>query len=190
MSRGLTAADRIATFVLGLLLLASGSAIVAWQLGYLDRFVTSGLDTTWVQQTVASEWYPWVSAALGLVVALTALWWLSAHLRTHRMGEHTLDGSDMSGRFTVEPDSVAAAAAASLTDSPGIVSAKGKAIIERGAPVMAISTVVAPSFTVADALPAAAELRDHIRSAMDAPDLPVRVELNRVAAEGDRVRVQ
>lgn len=188
MSRGLAAADRIATAVFGMLLLACGAALIAWQQGYPEHLADSALNTRALHHAVTSGWYPWASASTAILVAILTLWWLYAHLRTPQMSEPSLQGSNTTGRFTVKPNSAAAAAAASFADTPGIASAKGTALIERGTPLVIITAAATPRLAIPDTLPAAAQLRDDVQSAMDTPGMPVRIELKKLAS--DRTRVQ
>lgn len=188
MSRRLAALDRVATFFLGALLLSVGAALIAWQQGKL--LPNTVFETSAIRTTVASDWYPWASAVGAMIVILLALRWFIAHLRVPKMGQFTLPGSNTSGRFVVLPDSVADAAAQALSRTPGIATAKGKAIIERGAPILVISATGTRELSLAELLSAAEDARANVRAALDSPALPVRVELTGFARERHRVPVK
>lgn len=188
MSRRLAVCDRLAAFLLGLLLLAGGAALIAWQQEFI--FPDTTLDTSELRAAVATDWYRWASAALGIALVLIALRWFIAHLRVQKMKEFSLAGSGDCGRHVVLPNSAADAAADALTRVPGIASVKGKAIIERGTPLVVLSATVTRSLLLADIANAAEETRAQVRAALDSPELPVRIELTSTARERDRARVK
>ncbi|GGC75175.1 hypothetical protein IEU95_01235 [Hoyosella rhizosphaerae] len=189
MSRTLATVDRIATLLLGVLLAASGGALIAWQLGHLDAVAPNRVDTTGLQDVADASWFPWASAATGLALGLIALGWLLKHFRRHHMTPvHLTAAEGSTGMFTIKPDTVASAAAESLAQTDGIASATGKALVDRGTPVILISCTIEPHADLDDVLTAAQNTCAQIQDAVGDPQQMVRIELDKVAKK-DAARI-
>jgi hypothetical protein len=127
MSRLTLTLDRIATLLVGLVILAAGLyALVWWQ----DRATTipARLHTSVLNDVTAEGWWPWAAAIGGLVLVFVGVRWLAAHLPRRSLPAFRLPGSSPRGRLQIESSAVADAAARELSAAPGISDA-----LKRGA---------------------------------------------------------
>lgn len=185
MSRGVLAVDRVAAVLLGLLLIAAGVAGLAWWTG--DLAPGTSLDTSAVGGATGAGWYPAACAGLAVVLALLALWWLLAHLPQRRVGLVALPGSGPRGALRAEGDGPTRAAAQVLGAVPGVRSATGRLVRDRGRLVAELSATVEARADLAEVAAAAAQVRGQLLEVLGRPDVVGRVRL-RVARtdRGDR----
>lgn len=175
ISRPIMALDRVATLVLSLALLTLGLLGIWWWTGTGPLPTKSS--TTPVQDVVATGWWPWASALLGLLLVYLGIRWLAAHLSRSTVTELQLRGSGKQGTLIVTAGKVTDAAAESFADTLGVRSAKGTMIRDRGQLVAKITAVVE---AYAD-LPAIAKQADRVAAefahVLGRDDLRCRVEL-------------
>ncbi|GAA4117051.1 hypothetical protein GCM10022215_17280 [Nocardioides fonticola] len=127
--------DRAAVLVAGLLLLALGLLGLDWRADtVLDLRPT--LSTAAGQDAVATAWFPWVGAAVGLVLIVLGLLWLLAHVRRPGTGAIRLAASDHTGRLEVDARSLARAAAADLAARTPLEDVRGSVATHRGTTVV------------------------------------------------------
>ena len=130
MTRAVTAIDRLAAFVFGVVLIALGAGALLWNTHWIPRtpevITAPGLVT-------ASEthWWPWAVAGVGLLLVVVALRWLVAHLPMTRVRQTTLSVGT-GGVVSADLGEVADAAGRALQASPDVHSAKGRAVLDRG----------------------------------------------------------
>ena len=131
MSRAVIAFDQFASFLVGILLVAAGAFALVW---WLDLFswLPPALNTSPVTDTTSQAWWPWVAGLVGAVLALLGLRWLAGHLPNSGVGELTLPGSDTQGKLRAAAAPMAKAAAEVLEAAPGVRSASGRMLRERG----------------------------------------------------------
>ncbi|MEV8378525.1 hypothetical protein AB0P21_37650 [Kribbella sp. NPDC056861] len=143
MGRGLIALDRVAAFVLGLLLLAGGAAALAWKYDVFadapDRIRLPDLPNL-----VTEDWWPWAIGAAGITFVLMALSWLLRHIPRRRINRLSLEGSSAEGRLTADVDSAVGAAAQVLAGTPNVRSCSGHLITDRGEVVAELKTTIEP----------------------------------------------
>jgi hypothetical protein len=186
VSRRVLALDRVAAVLLGLVLVAGGVAGLAWWTGDLAPGTT--LDTAAVGTVVDAGWFPAACAALAVVLAVLALWWLLAHLPRRRPGQLALPGSGREGALRVAADGPARAAARVLAAVPGVRSATGRVVEDRGRLVAELSATVEPRADLAEVAAAAGEVRGQLLEVLGRPDVAGRVRLAVARAErGSRV---
>ena len=139
ISRPIMALDRVATLVLSLALLTLGLLGIWWWTGTGPLPTKSS--TTPVQDVVATGWWPWASALLGLLLVYLGIRWLAAHLSRSTVTELQLRGSGKQGTLIVTAGKVTDAAAESFADTLGVRSAKGTitAVVEAYADLPAIA---------------------------------------------------
>ncbi|ULE31869.1 alkaline shock response membrane anchor protein AmaP [Mycobacterium sp. IDR2000157661] len=153
MRRFVTGVDRLGAFVLGLLLLAIGVGLLAWAVVHFDNATV--LTAPGLATAAASDWWPWATAAAGVVLVPLGMRWLLSRGLAEHAGPLTLPGSDRTGRLTVDLGSLASAAADQLNSHPAIRSAKGSAIVDRGAPSIQLKATAFSAETLASAVHAA-----------------------------------
>jgi hypothetical protein len=152
MSRRVLAWDRIAVFVVAVVLLALGAAVALWGAGQLTRLWAGApdrLSTSGVTATYGQSWWRAVSIAAGAVLTLLGLWWLLAHVPRTHVGALRLPGSGSHGRLSVDGDSAVAVAADVLADVRGVRSATGRLKQTRGQILAEMSVTAGPGTDLA-----------------------------------------
>lgn len=116
--------DRLATALVGLLLVAAGLLAVEWRydlvLGLARR-----LDLTGVDDVLASQWWPWVLAMAGVSLALLGLRWMLAHVSTPNGTVVRTMNDDDTGSSRLDLSSLATATAARFAELAPVVSSGG-----------------------------------------------------------------
>lgn len=179
MKRATASLDRTSTAVVGLALIALGGGAIAWQRGKFPG--RERIDAAFVDTTVDAGWWPWALGAAAIVLVLLGLWWLLAHLPRRSVGTvafASTPDSDVDGRLSVDLTTAAKSAAKSLADHPGVVSASGRSVSDRGERVVEISATLDPAATSLDAVSAAAaQTRNDIVTSLDGTPAAVRILL-------------
>lgn len=155
MNSATTVLDRMASLVMGLMLVTLGVGMIIWSLHLVDGtpvYVTApGLVTA-----AGTAWWPWATTGAGLLLIPLGVRWLLAHHPARRAGALTLaDSSSAQGRLSADLGSLAQAAAAELRKHPAIRSASGKAVIDRGKPSLHLDVTAAGTDSLAHAAAAA-----------------------------------
>jgi hypothetical protein len=181
---GARRANRVVLALLGLLLLAAGSAGLAAGLGAFG----AGVRTRMVLPSATREWmsgraWCWLLVAAGcIVVALLALRWLFAQASTGRIGELELESDRRGGRTVLAGRAVADAVAEEIDSYRGVRRASAYLLGNHAA-----ATLVVDATLDGRADPAEVRARiqsdacTHARQALKMSDLPVRLQL-RLAA--------
>ncbi len=124
--------DRLLAAVLGVLTAAAGVAVVLWSLGAVPQW-PSTLDLSWILASVVdTDWWPWASAGVGVLLALVAVTWLLRRARPVPRPPALSQASTDAGAVRVDLDSVAAAVARRLQEAAPISAARGKGVDVRG----------------------------------------------------------
>jgi hypothetical protein len=134
--------------VVGLLVLVVGVAGVAWPLGWLERWVprtTDRLDVPWLADAAERDWWPLVLGVVGVLLVMVGLRWLVAHLPSRRLRDVGLPGTAATGRLTADPGAVAAAAATVVQDTPGVRTARGRALDDRARRTVELTVTIEPT---------------------------------------------
>ena len=177
MKRATASLDRTSTAVVGLALIALGGGAIAWQRGKFPG--RERIDAAFVDTTVDAGWWPWALGAAAIVLVLLGLWWLLAHLPRRSVGTvafASTPDSEVDGRLSVDLTTAAKSAAKSLADHPGVVSASGRSVSDRGERVVEISATLDPAVTSLDAVSAAAaQTRNDIVTSLDGTPAAVRI---------------
>lgn len=131
MSRSAAFFDRFLALLIGVVLIVVGAAALIWNTTLLpdkpDMLTAPGLVSA-----TDSTWWPWVIGIGGVVLIILALRWLLAHSPASKVKDLQLTGSGREGALIADIGSVADGAARALESSPGVHSAKSKAILDRG----------------------------------------------------------
>jgi hypothetical protein len=131
MTRFATTIDRLAALVFGLALIALGVGVLVWNTywipGVPEKITAPGL----VAATNA-DWWPWAVAGVGILLVLIALRWLVVHTPKSRVRALPLSTGGV-GAISVDLGQVADAAARALQRNADALSAKGRAVVDRGA---------------------------------------------------------
>ena len=146
MRRSVLAFDRVLMMLLGIALVILGLAAIGWQTGFLSRIwpgVPDALHVDMTQVTSKPNFAP-IAAGAGVLLVLVGLWWLIAHVPRRGVGPLRLPSTGMPGRLTVDPNAAIEAAADVLADDPGIHSASGAVLTDRGQIVVRLRAVVDP----------------------------------------------
>ncbi|WP_432572095.1 hypothetical protein [Kineococcus sp. SYSU DK005] len=187
MSRGVLGLDRVVTALLGLVLLAGGAAAVAWWGGWLARVLPGApreLSTAGADGVVEAGWFAAACAAAAVVLAVLALWWLLAHVPRRGAGTLSLPGSGAGGQLRLEPDGVADAGARELELTPGVRSAGGRVLDDRGELVVELRATVEPTADLGEVAAAADGVSARLRQVLGRDDARGRVLLS--VARDDR----
>lgn len=185
MRRSIAATDRIVTLIVAVALLALGVLGVLW---WLERWLPlqEQVRTTTATDLMASWWWPYALAVLGVVLALLALRWLLAHFATSGIRQVSLPGSGKAGRLSVDVKSAASAAADALADTPGIRSARGTAVRQRGELVADIRTELEADADLSEVAAAADRVSSDLAHVLERPDIHCRVRVSVSKQQGGR----
>ena len=194
MTRTSIALDRLATFLLGLVLIAVGAGAAVWAAASVWNIETlRGLPelVTAPQMVNASQapWWPWAATAIGAVLVLSGLRWLTLHTAAPKAKTLQLEGSGPEGRLCADLGQVAAGAARVLAQRADIHSAQGTAIIDRGVRTFDFEvTTDSPDDLAAVAAAVDAVCRDAVSMVGD-PSLATctRIRIAKTAHNGRRV---
>lgn len=120
MKRLLT--DRLLVLLIGVGLAAGGILLADW--GH-DRLLAlpSSLDTSPAATLTDESWWPWAQGGTGVVLALLALWWLTARLPRRGPSTLGLSGSDRNGTATLDLGSLGSTLTGRLEQSGTVTGA-------------------------------------------------------------------
>ena len=131
MTRLATTLDRLAAAVFGLALIAIGVGVLVWNTYWIPGIPVM-ITAPGLVAATNTEWWPWAVAGVGIVLVLISLRWLFVHTPKSRVRALPLS-TGAAGTISVDLGQVADAAASALERSPNAHSAKGRAVVERGA---------------------------------------------------------
>ncbi|TXR57953.1 hypothetical protein [Quadrisphaera setariae] len=180
MSRKTAGFDRLAIFVLGLVLVAGGAAVGAWGLGLLDDVGLSGpqsISTQGATDAAQQGWWPYATAAGALVLGLLALWWLLAHVPHRGTDALRLPGSSSKGSLALDGDAAAAVAAQVIAEVAGVRSASGKVVSERGQLIAELDVTAEPEVDLLALDAAVVEVSRDLATVLSRPDVRGRVHV-------------
>jgi hypothetical protein len=140
--------------------------------------VPGQLSTDGAGDVLTIVWWPWASGAAGALAILLGLWWLSAHVPRTGAGVLALPGSNRTGRLLVDPAAVAGAAAEVLADTPGIRSAHGRVLRDRGELVVAITGTVDARADLGEIVDAVDAVAATVKSVLSRDDARARIRLS------------
>ncbi|MFC4071790.1 hypothetical protein [Actinoplanes subglobosus] len=167
MRRLVLGLDRTVTLVLGSALIAAGIVLV-FRPGLRPR-----LDAVALHSATGQPWWPWACALL----AITGVWWLLAHLPRPTIAALLLPGSGQPGRLLLDPRGPATLAAEILAETPGVRSAHGRVLRDRGQIVVVINAVAEPHANLDDIADAADAVTADLHAVLDRDDVTARVNL-------------
>lgn len=180
MTRTTVAVDRLLTFLVGLVVGATGLALFAWWAGWLPG-AGERLDLAAVADLERQVWWPWALGAVGVVLVLLGLRWLASHLPDRGVTHLVLPGSGADGRLVVAAGPVAAALAATFQETPGVRSARGAIQRDRGQIVARVNAMVEDEADLRVVAAAAERASAELQRALQRDDLRCLFRL-RVAA--------
>jgi hypothetical protein len=194
VSRRVLGLDRFLALLLGLVLVALGAAVGAWGLGQLTRVWPSApgqVSTGPVTNALGASWWAGAAAAGAVVLGLLGLWWLLAHIpRRSTGGPLRLSGSDRSGALSVDGSAAAQTAAEVLAETPGVRSASGKVVSDRGQLVAEISVTAEPSVDLTELAEAVERTTADLNTVLGRSDLRGRVAVHIARRERSQPRVR
>lgn len=180
MSRGVIAFDRAASLMVGILAITMGAFAVVWWLELFD-WLPRSLDTAPVTDATSQSWWPWVAGLAGVALVLMGLRWLASHLPNNRVGDLTLTGSGAQGKLRAAATPVAKAAAEVLAGTPGVRSATGRVLRERGQLVARLGATIETDADLLTVTSVADQVAADLARVLDRGDLHCQVRL-KVAA--------
>jgi len=188
MTRTLAGLDRLLALLLGLVLLVAGIAAIVWKGGWYHQAPRT-LTAPWLSSATTASWWPWAAGIGGIVLILLALRWLVAHLPHRRAASVKLAGSDHTGNLTADLKAVAAAAATSLADTPGVRSTSGTAITDRGQLTLTLTATLEPTANLATVAAAAERTCAQLAAALPDPNIAAQVHLRVARSARSQPRV-
>ncbi|MBD7951163.1 hypothetical protein [Oerskovia rustica] len=105
MNRTVLRLDRVLLALVGLVLVAVGVAALLWTTGTLAEYVDGvpdRLDTSPATDAASQTWWPFVTGAVALILAIVAVWWMLAHLPARSVAEQDLPGSSRAMRLRID----------------------------------------------------------------------------------------
>ena len=185
MSRRVDTANRTVLTLLGLLLLGGGGVGLAASFGAFG-------DPPPVLPAPARRfeddqpWFWWALAGVCLLIALLALRWLLAQLRTDRLSRLDLTRDDREGRTVVHAGALTDAVEEEAKALRGVAGASAR-LLEDHARKLTVAVELADYADVAEVRRVIEDrVVAHARQAVDDPDLPVDVELRPGRRSGSR----
>jgi hypothetical protein len=189
MSRTTIGLDRVVLFIVAIGLIGVGAAGIAWWLD-LVSWLPARMDLSWARDTVGQSWWPWVAGVAGLVAVLVGLRWLIGHLPDRAVDDLTLSGSDPGGRFRAAANPVARAAAQMLAGAPGVRSASGKVLRERGRLVARLTATIETRADLQAIATTADQLAADLGAVLGRDDLRCQVQLKTATRTRAQPRVR
>ncbi|MER6093871.1 alkaline shock response membrane anchor protein AmaP [Streptomyces bluensis] len=186
--------NRVLLGLVGLVLVVAGGSVLAVGLGVKppswwvyhgrhDVLLSAAARTRWRGE---SWWWPTVIAVLA-VVLLLALWWLSAELRRHRLGEVLVDTGDGEGAL-LRGRALEGALSGEAGQLDGVERAQVRLTGRRSAPEARVRVLLQPHVAPGDALRRlAAEAVAHARDSAGLAALPAEVRMRGTSHRADRV---
>ncbi len=189
MSRLTITVDRFLAFLLALALIAGGIVTTLWGVDRVDPF-TGPLDLGPVTDATDRSWWPWAVGGAGAVLLLLALRWLFSHLPRRRTGPLKLAGTGRAGRLLADGNSVAQAAAGALESVPGVRSAHGRVLRERGQTIAHLNAGSDADADLAGVAEGADLVSSQLRHVLGREDLVCQVQLRLSGRDQHRTRVR
>ncbi len=188
MSRLATGLDRLLVLLVGLVLIVVGAGAILWQLATFSQ-APKTLTAPGLVHATTQSWWPWAVGIGGAVLILLSLRWLGAHVPGRKVHDVKLAGSDATGKLTVDLSALAAAAAEALAEAPGVRSATGKAVTDRGRRTLELIATMEPTADLAAVTVAVDRVGADLNQALAEPAIATRVHLHsaRRARSGPRV---
>ncbi|GAA2135306.1 hypothetical protein [Glycomyces algeriensis] len=165
-------ADRPASAVIGLLLLAAGAAVIDWRFDLAG--VWNRIETDEVNTTVEADWFAWAALAAAVVLAVLALWWLIARLPRPTEGRVALaaTGSD---RIDLDVRSVAPRLRTDLERNAPVDRVTSRRFEIRGGQLVSLHAHVDPRADGASLINAANAITESVATAFPDGEVTVRV---------------
>jgi hypothetical protein len=176
MSRATIAVDRLVTFILALALLASGAGAAVWGTDRVSP-LSGSLHFAPVAEATTKTWWPWAAGAGGVVLVLLGLRWLLSHLPRRGIGPVKLTGTGRGGRLEADAGSAATAAAQVFEATPGVRSAHGTMMHERGHILARLNVTIEPHADLTQISEAADRISAQLRHVLGRDDLTCRIQL-------------
>lgn len=177
MSSRVDGVNRTVLALLGLLLLVAGALGLALSFGAFGNAGRPVLPQPARDFARGEPRFWWAAAGGCLALALLALCWLMAQLRTERVGRLDLTRDDRDGLTTVRAGALADAVEAEARELRGVAGASAHVLDRSGHRL--VLTVDLTDY--ADIVDIRSALEDrvvaHTRQALNSPDLPVEIEL-------------
>ena len=173
--------NRVLVALLGLLLLVGGvltlvRSFAGFGARLADDQLLSGAETRFVERY--SPWSWTVVAVVAALVALLALRWLLAQLRTDRIGPMQLEPDPRGGATTLHPSAVATAVCEEIESYRGVKSARAKLLHDPRRPDLVLSVDLDERADVAATRARIeADAVAHTRQTLGLDDLPTRLTL-------------
>lgn len=177
MTRVTVSIDRLATLVVAVVLAVVGLLALDWRYdGLLD--LPASTSTGAAADLTGATWWPWAVGAVGVLLVLLGLRWLWSHVRSSTVSQLNLPGTGEQGRLRVNAKAAASAAAATLSNSPWVRSARGRVTRDQGQLVVALHADVAPEADLQDVAALCDSTAADLARVLRRPDLHCRVRLH------------
>jgi hypothetical protein len=176
-----TRTNRIALLVVGLILLAGGTAALLAGLGAFgarraDQPVFSDGLVRFADRNAA--WFWPVVAMVAVIVGLLALWWLLLQARRNRVGDLDLERDHSHGRTRLGAAAFTDAVADEIESYRGVAGASARLLGTSADPRLSLRVYLDGRVDLGEVLRRIeAEALAHARAALSADQLPTRIEL-------------
>lgn len=153
MNRTVLRLDRVLLALVGLVLVAVGVAALLWTTGTLAEYVDGvpdSLDTSPATDAASQTWWPFVTVAVALILAIVAVWWMLAHLPARSVAEQDLPGSSRAMRLRIDRGAVADATAHAAQQVPSVRRATATLRDEGSELVLSLLVTVDPAADLPD----------------------------------------
>lgn len=179
MNHGPAAGHRFTVGLIGALLVAAGAAAIGWRLEVDSiRQLVNRIDFDAPQRAADGRWWPAVLAAVAIIALLWGTSLVVTALRTGKIDDIQLTGSDSGGSLTIPPKLLASSVADDLRGHRMFDRVKAVATDDRGRKLVRITVTAQPHHTYDEIAAVVEDSVELIRTAVDGADLRVQALLH------------
>ena len=179
--------NRVLLALLGLLLLAAGVLTLVRSFGGLGSSLADDPVLGAPQERLFQDYSPWAWIGVAVVaglLALLALRWLLAQLRTDRAGDLELETDDRRGSTTLHPGAVTAAVCEEVESYRGVRAASARLLHDARHPELVLQVDLEARADIAQTRERVEnEAVAHVRQALELAQLRTRLVLRPTARE-------
>ncbi|PVY30089.1 hypothetical protein C7458_105336 [Williamsia muralis] len=179
MNHGPAVGHRFTVGLIGILLVAAGVAAIGWRLEIDSiRQLVSRIDLDAPQRAADGRWWPAMLAVFAIIALLWGASLVLTAVRTGKIDDIRLTGSDSGGSLTIPPKLLASSVADDLRGQRMLDRVKAVATDDRGRKLIRITVTAQPHCSYDEIAAVVEDSVESIRVAVDGADLRVQALLH------------